>query len=135
MERLKSVNFSSNLLVANKELAAGSFNWVKTYTGSNGTTTDVVDVIALDCESVEEIPATLKRLISELEESKKSHPESLENIKHNIDYLQQRCEEINDGMHKHDVPQGLLEVIKYDFHKNKVTAEKMVYLSGVTFMQ
>ena len=135
MERLKSVNFSSNLLVANKELAAGSFNWVKTYTGSNGTTTDVVDVIALDCESVEEIPATLKRLISELEESKKSHPENLKNIEHNIAYFQQKLKEVNDDTYKHDVPPGLLEVLKYDFRKYGLTLEKMLYLSGVTFMQ
>ena len=87
---------------------------------------DVIDVVAWECNSKEEIPAVMKELKEEFEAM-----EETPNLKNSIAFLTRMLEEIASGTYEHEVPKYLMEVIERDLRPT-LDRSQLMYLSGVT---
>ena len=131
---------SSNLLLAVPQLAFGSFNCLtqrpivlQNPTGGE----DRVHIIALDCQTAEEIPSCLKRLLAELEDAlnKETDEKTIANVKNSQNFINNRLKEIETGGFKHDVPKPLKEIIERELWNYRIKEEQMLYLSGITYLE
>lgn len=126
MKQPKEIQLASTLLVACPEYCAGGeFNYIDRITGSNGKVTDVIDVVVLNCNSAEEIPAFLDKTLTVLKELPKTDV-----VQNNISFMEKMKSEIGT-IYQKDVPEGLIAHI-CNSARMELGKNKMLYLTGVT---
>ncbi len=124
---MKRIIIESTLLVANKNLANGGYNWISTYSrdgicNDGAATKETVNVIAIDCEKAENIPAKIKEFISEIEAT---HPGDKSLLA-----LKEYERMLSEPLYKKDLPDDLLKVVRENFPMIK--REDCILISGVS---
>lgn len=123
---MKKIIISSTLLVANKKLAKGGYNWISSYSregicNGGAATKETVNLIAIDCEA-EEIPTKIKEFISEIEAT---HPGDKSLLA-----LKEYERMLSEPLYKKDLPDDLLKVVRENFPMIK--REDCILISGVS---
>jgi len=125
----RRADLHSTLLIASPKLSQGKFLTLTErplMMPNQFGGVDVIDVVAWECNTKEEIPAVMKELKEEFEAM-----EETPNLKNSIAFLEKMLQEIASGTYEHEVPKYLMEVIERDLRPT-LKREQLMYLSGVT---
>lgn len=88
-----------------------------------------VDVVALECESTEEIPAFLTTLKEDLEKCENQ----TDNVKNSIRWCEDMLAMVADPVHKKQIPEYLKKEV--NAHLNPAPKpEQMIFLCGCTYI-
>lgn len=123
-------NFHGTLLIASPEWSKGKFltlaTGIRFANETNGCTT--VDVVALECETTEEIPAFLTTLKEDLEKC-----EQTSNVENSIRWCSDILKLLADPVYKKQIPEYLKKEV--NAHLNPAPKpEQMIFLCGCTYI-
>jgi len=124
-------NLHGTLLIASPAFSQGRFltlaTGIRFANEFNGCTT--VDVVALECETTEEIPAFINTLKEDLEKCENQ----TDNVKNSTRWCEDMIKLLADPVYKKQIPECLKKEV--NAHLNPAPKpEQMLYLCGCTYI-